>query len=90
MKLLIKIVSGLLATALLYQPAVAGAFFILVHQPGGEDIYINAEQVDYIGPAPDGDRKAHSKVMVYGIWVFVLEKPFEIKQKIDHVLGQDK
>jgi hypothetical protein len=70
--------------------ALWGAFFILVHQPSGADIYINAEQVDYIGPAVDGDIRAGSKIMVYGIWVFTIEKPYEIKTKIDVVLGQYK
>jgi hypothetical protein len=67
-----------------------GAFFILVHQPNGDEIYINAEQVDYIGPGHDGHSNAGAKVMVYGIWVFTLEKPDAIKAKIDHALGQDK
>jgi hypothetical protein len=66
-----------------------GAFFILVHQPAGNEVYINAEQVDYIGPNVDGDPRARSKVMVYGVWTYVLEKPAEIKAAIDAVLHQD-
>lgn len=67
-----------------------GAFFITVHNPAGTEIFINAEQVDYVGPNIDGDPHASSKVMVYGIWVYTIEKPEMIKAKIDHVLGQDK
>jgi hypothetical protein len=67
-----------------------GAFFIVAHQPSGAEIYINAEQVDYVGPGTEGDPRAGAKVMVYGIWVYTLEQPEMIKAKIDHVLGQDK
>jgi hypothetical protein len=66
-----------------------GAFFIVVHQPAGNAVYVNAEMVDYIGPNVDGDQRAASKVMVYGIWTYVLETPAEIKAKIDAVLHQD-
>jgi hypothetical protein len=66
-----------------------GAFFILAHQPTGDPILINAETVEYIGPAFDGDPRAGAKVMVYGIWVFVTEKPAEIKSRIDAALHQD-
>jgi hypothetical protein len=76
---------GRLVATVLY-----GAFFIVAHQPSGAEIFINAEQVDYVGPGFDGDVRAGSKVMVYGVWVFTIEKPSEIKAKIDHVLGQDK
>ena len=68
-----------------------GAFFVLLHQPAGKPIYVNAEQVDYIGPADkffDGPG-AGSKVLVYGIWVAVREKPDEIKKAIDEVLKQN-
>jgi hypothetical protein len=73
-----------------YMMILWGAFFIVVHNPAGTEIYINAEQVDYVGPNIDGDKNAGAKVMVYGIWVYTLEKPFDIKTRIDHVLGQDK
>jgi hypothetical protein len=66
-----------------------GAFFIVCHQPLGNEVYINAEQIDYIGSNVDGDQRANSKVMVYGIWTYVLETPAEIKAKIDTVLHQD-
>lgn len=67
-----------------------GAFFILAHQPSGQEILINAEQVDYIGPFyGDGDARANTKMMVYGIWVFVTETPAEIKSRIDAALHQD-
>jgi hypothetical protein len=66
-----------------------GAFFIVAHNPKGGEIYINAEQVDYIGPNIDGDQRAASKMMVYGIWTYVLETPAEIKAKIDAVLHQE-
>lgn len=66
-----------------------GAFFIIAHQPSGAEVRINAENVSYIGPAYDGDARAGSKLLVYGIWVFVTEKPAEIKTRIDAILHQD-
>jgi len=66
-----------------------GAFFILAHQPTGNPILINAETVEYIGPAFDGDARSGAKLMVYGIWVFVTETPAEIKSRIDAALHQD-
>jgi hypothetical protein len=66
-----------------------GAFFILAHQPSGAEILINAETVEYIGPNIVGDSRAGSKVMVYGVWVFVTETPAEIKSRIDAALHQD-
>lgn len=66
-----------------------GAFFIVVHQPAGNEAFINAEQVDYIGKNVDGDQRANSKVMVYGVWTYVLETSAEVKAKIDAVLHQD-
>lgn len=65
-----------------------GAFFILVHRPDGGEILVNAEQVNYIGANDGGDLRAGSKVMVYGIWTYMLEKPAEIKSRIDAVLHQ--
>ena len=66
-----------------------GAFFIIAHQPSGNEIYVNAEQVNYIGKNIDGDPRANTKMMVYGIWTYVVETPAEIKSKIDAVLHQD-
>ena len=101
-----------------FGPAFAlwGAFFITVHDPSGRDIYINAEQVDYIGFPSPGEADSHalpieppkkknkmvreeiredaphytagSRVMVYGIWVWTREKPAELHDAIDKVLGQ--
>jgi hypothetical protein len=70
---------------------IFSAFFALLHQPSGRPIYVNAEQIDYIGPADkwlDGP-DAGSRVMVYGIWVAVREKPSEVKTEVDRVLKQD-
>lgn len=67
------------------------AFFILAHQPSGKPVYINAEQIDFIGPADpywDGSG-AGSRLMVYGIWVAVKEKPDEVKSAIDKALKQE-
>jgi hypothetical protein len=66
-----------------------GAFFILAHQPNGNPVLINAETVEYIGPNIVGDSRAGSKVMVYGVWVFVTETPAEIKSRIDAALHQE-
>jgi hypothetical protein len=55
-------------------------------------VYINAEKIDFIGPADahwDGPL-ARSRVMVYGIWVAVKEKPDEVKSSIDKVLKQEQ
>lgn len=65
------------------------AFFIVVHRPDGAAVFVNAEQVNYIGPNIDGDQRAASKVMVYGLWTYFRETPAEIKSKIDAVLHQD-
>jgi hypothetical protein len=68
----------------------AGAFFIILHNAAGLPVYVNAEQVDFIGPpAGESDKRAKSRVMVYGIWVWVQETPDEIKAAIDKVLKQD-
>jgi hypothetical protein len=70
-----------------------GAFFVLLHQPSGRNIYVNAEQVDYIAPgnmAAGDPPNTGSRLMVYGVWVAVKETPDEIKTQIDKVLGQDK
>jgi hypothetical protein len=29
-----------------------GAFFVVLHNPNGDEIYVNAEQIDYMGPNP--------------------------------------
>lgn len=65
-----------------------GAFFIVAHQPSGAEVLINAETVEYIGPNIDGDKRAATKMMVYGIWVFVVETPAQIKSRIDAALHQ--
>ena len=72
-----------------------GAFFVLLHDPHGRSIYINAEQIDYISPAGKavdkaGPPEAGARVMVYGVWVWVREAPADIKIAIDDVLGQNK
>lgn len=83
---------------------VLSAFFVTLHRPNGEEVFVNAEQVDYIGPADTAclkpiprrgdcvrlhDPRAKSEVMVYGIWVTVAETPRDIRQKINQVLKQD-
>lgn len=67
------------------------AFFVLLHRPDGKPVYINAEQIDYIGPARENidDPKAGALLMVYGIWVTVKEEPTAIKNAIDKVLKQE-
>ncbi len=72
--------------------ALYGAFFVLLHQPDGREVYANAEQVDYIAPSEElvNDKRAGARVMVYGVWVWVRERPEEIKRLIDTALGQDK
>ena len=66
-------------------------FFVLLHQPNGREVYVNAEQVDYIGVPPDKayGPGAGSLLMVYGIWVAVREKPNDVKHAIDVVLKQE-
>ena len=58
----------------------------------GAKVYVNAEQIDYIGPPAPGESSKHAKarLMVYGIWVWVFESPDEIKAAIDKVLKQDQ
>jgi hypothetical protein len=67
------------------------AFFVLVHQPDGQPVYLNAEQIDLIAPADKTyhGKNAGSRVMVYGLWVAIREKPDEIKCAIDTVLKQE-
>jgi hypothetical protein len=70
--------------------ALWGAFFITAHDPMGRPIYLNAEQVDSIGfPAPgEAHADSGSRVMVYGIWLWTRERPDELHDAIDKVLGQ--
>ena len=70
---------------------VWSAFFVLVHQPDGQPVYLNAEQIDLIAPADKAyhGAQAGSRVMVYGIWVAIKETPNEIKCAIDVVLKQE-
>lgn len=67
-----------------------GAFFILIHDPEGNEVFVNAEQVDFIGPPVAGSPNAKSRYMVYGIWQFAAETPREIKAKINKVLKQEE
>ncbi len=67
------------------------AFFALLHRPDGAPVYINAEQIDYIGPGVaefDGPN-AGSRLMVYGLWVAVKETPKQVYDQINHVLKQE-
>jgi hypothetical protein len=68
------------------------AWFVTLHTPGGEPIFINAEQIDYIGPPARGEApaKSCSRLMVYGVWVWVRECPADVKRAIDNVLKQEQ
>lgn len=66
-----------------------GAFFVLLHDPEGNEVFVNAEQIDFIGPPLGGNKNACSRYMVYGVWQWAKECPREIKTQIDEVLKQN-
>jgi hypothetical protein len=67
------------------------AWFVLLHNPDGDEIYVNAEQIDFIGHPARGEAptNACNRVMVYGVYIWVWECPKIIKEAIDVVLKQN-
>jgi hypothetical protein len=71
--------------------ALWGALFIVAHQPNGPEIYINADQIQYIAPssARAGDEpRAGAHVIVFGTYIQTRETPAELKDAIDRALKQ--
>jgi hypothetical protein len=68
--------------------ALWAAFFIVAHQPNGPEIYINAEQIQYIAPgsARGGDEpRAGAHIIVFGSYIQTRETPAELKDAIDRL-----
>lgn len=63
-----------------------------LHNATGEDVYVNLDQVDFIGPCvgafcpPNG----YSRVLVYGIWFYLRETPTQIHDMIYKMQGETK
>jgi hypothetical protein len=71
--------------------ALWAAFFIVAHQPNGPEVYINAEQIEYIAPGSThagDDPRAGAHVMVFGSYIQTRETPAELKDAIDKALKQ--
>jgi hypothetical protein len=55
------------------------AVFLTLHQPDGQEVYVAADQIGYIGPAvPRLHPDAGTRLLVYGIEITVRETPKEV------------
>ena len=66
--------------------AVLLILFLTLHQPDGQEVYVSADQIGYIGPAvPRLHPGAGTRLLVYGAEITVRETPEEVVR----LLGSD-